>query len=67
MGLSSFRRARKDAEREQMDNLTNGQRLEPKTVGELKSALVDLGIDVPDGAKKADLQALYDETMQDGD
>lgn len=30
------------------------------TVAELREALVSKGVDVPDGAKKADLQALLD-------
>ncbi|MBB2918327.1 HeH/LEM domain-containing protein [Cupriavidus alkaliphilus] len=32
---------------------------EPQTVAELKQALDALGIEYPDGAKKADLQELY--------
>lgn len=32
----------------------------PATVAELKAALTELGIDFPDNAKKADLQALFD-------
>lgn len=34
----------------------------PDTVAELKEALEQLGVDIPDGAKKADLQKLYAES-----
>lgn len=34
-------------------------------VDELKSALVEAGVEIPEGAKKGDLQALYDEHLAD--
>lgn len=36
----------------------------PKSVAELKEALTALGVEIPEGALKADLQALLDETTK---
>ncbi|KLT73258.1 hypothetical protein PL75_03260 [Neisseria arctica] len=76
MGLAAFNRMRREQaeakEREQAELQTELQPV-PKTVEELKAALVELGVEVPDGAKKAELQALYadamkkDESPEDGD
>lgn len=39
----------------------------PSTVAELKAALADLGIDIPNGAKKEDLEALLAKAQSAGD
>lgn len=39
----------------------------PNTVAELKAALTDLGIDIPNGAKKAELEALLAQAQSTGD
>lgn len=49
-----------DAERHEIYDPEGAKKAEKATVAELRDALTAKGIEIPEGAKKADLQALLD-------
>jgi len=68
MGLAAFQRMRRLAQEKDVDTVAAGTAEEvvasKLTVPEIKAKLAELGIDLPDGAKKPDLVALLDEALK---
>lgn len=69
MGLAAFNRMRREAaEREKAGNTSPPQTPDPHKLGvnELKAELAARQIDVPQGAKKAELLALLEAALKEG-